>query len=232
MVSTRSWRSKGFRIAELTREELEAAIKGSYNYNQLIRILGFADGDIARINLKQRIIELSIDVSHFKQSKRIITSEHIVKERREKSNRKIRAKYSLQRKNPAHRAKFILQDAKRADKKVGCGEFQLSLQEIQNIIQNPCLYCGETKLMMTLDRIDNTKGHIKDNVNPSCIRCNIFRRDMPYEAWLEIVPFLRKVREDGEFGEWTGGRELIHGFVDEQDEPLIAPPEDGHHEKT
>jgi hypothetical protein len=57
---------------------------------------------------------------------------------------------------------------------------------------------------MTLDRIDNDKGHTEDNVVPACIRCNYTRRSMPYEAWLVVAKGMREARERGLFGEWTG----------------------------
>lgn len=55
---------------------------------------------------------------------------------------------------------------------------------------------------MTLDRIDNTRAHLKDNVVPSCIRCNYIRGSMPYEAWMNIVPSIRQTKELGLFGTW------------------------------
>lgn len=57
--------------------------------------------------------------------------------------------------------------------------------------------------MMSLDRIDNLKPHNQNNVNPSCVRCNLTRGDMPYEAWLFISPKIREAREKGLFGDWT-----------------------------
>ncbi len=47
---------------------------------------------------------------------------------------------------------------------------------IENIIQQPCIYCGDTK-RIGCDRIDNSKGHTKDNVVPCCIECNTARNN-------------------------------------------------------
>jgi hypothetical protein len=44
----------------------------------------------------------------------------------------------------------------------------------ENITSKSCIYCGEIK-DIGCDRIDNTKGHIKNNVIPSCKICNIIR---------------------------------------------------------
>ena len=100
-------------------------------------------------------------------------------------------------------ARFILWEARRSDKSRGlCCD--LSKEEIETLIANGCSYCGETQLRMTLDRIDNSKGHILSNVVPACIRCNYARRDMPYEAWLCLVEGMKRARELSLFGGWTG----------------------------
>lgn len=38
-----------------------------------------------------------------------------------------------------------------------------------------------------LDRFDNSKGYIKDNVIPCCIRCNRAKNDMSIEEWKEKI---------------------------------------------
>lgn len=45
---------------------------------------------------------------------------------------------------------------------------------IENILNSKCYYCGCTdyERKLGMDRIDNTKGHIKDNVVPCCADCN------------------------------------------------------------
>ena len=42
------------------------------------------------------------------------------------------------------------------------------------MMSQPCIYCGSTK-DIGLDRIDNKKGHSKDNVVPCCYICNTAR---------------------------------------------------------
>lgn len=55
---------------------------------------------------------------------------------------------------------------------------------------------------MTLDRIDNERGHVRDNVHPACYRCNVLRGNMPYHAWTIIAPAVRKAQEAGLFRNW------------------------------
>ena len=45
-----------------------------------------------------------------------------------------------------------------------------------NIVSQPCTYCGSTK-NVGCDRIDNKKGHTVDNVVPACYTCNTIRNN-------------------------------------------------------
>lgn len=108
-----------------------------------------------------------------------------------------------ERRMAEHRAKFIVKDARATDKRRGLHN-DLTVEWVGSFIAGGCHYCGETALRMTLDRIDNERGHTRDNVLPACGRCNFARRTMPYAAWLCLVGGMREARERGLFGEWTG----------------------------
>ena len=44
---------------------------------------------------------------------------------------------------------------------------------IENILEQECIYCGYNEWKkMTADRINNDKGHFKDNIVPACKKCN------------------------------------------------------------
>ena len=86
----------------------------------------------------------------------------------------------------------------------------LTVEFVEGILSS-CSYCGETeKIQLSIDRIDNKRGHLQDNVVPACVRCNIVRRDMPYEAWLMLAPAMKKAKEAGLLGDWLF-RRLRHG---------------------
>jgi len=46
-------------------------------------------------------------------------------------------------------------------------------EELQQKLKSPCYYCNDKAT--GLDRIDNKKGHTKDNTVPACKDCNIAR---------------------------------------------------------
>lgn len=112
-------------------------------------------------------------------------------------------KISQMRKSGQEIWRWIWKDSRGYDRKNNL-EHKLTIDDIKKLSSETCRYCGESSLRMTLDRIDNTIGHTLLNVVPACIRCNYMRKDMPYDAWLVIVPAVRMAREQGLFGSWTG----------------------------
>jgi hypothetical protein len=107
------------------------------------------------------------------------------------------------RSDPKYRAYFILIDSRGWDRKHG---FVCNLTEkfIKQEISEGCTYCLAKNKKMTLDRIDNKKGHVEDNVIGCCIDCNYIRKDMPFAAWTIVYKFVREARQKDLFGKWTG----------------------------
>lgn len=63
------------------------------------------------------------------------------------------------------------------DVKNGFGKSDLTIEwMVENILTKPCVYCGDT-YRIGCDRIDNNKGHSKNNVVPCCIECNTARNN-------------------------------------------------------
>jgi len=105
------------------------------------------------------------------------------------------------RNDPTQRPKWIVYDSRSSDRKFK-RENDLDASFVTECIKNGCSYCDSQEGMLVLDRKDNSIGHVKDNVNASCYRCNFLRGDMPYEAWLMLVPAIKEVRKAGLFGNW------------------------------
>lgn len=75
---------------------------------------------------------------------------------------------------PHGRANHLLNSYKQSDKKADRGECDLTTQWIvDNIFTQPCAHCGKTGWdVIGCNRLDNTKPHTIDNVEPCCFDCN------------------------------------------------------------
>ena len=78
------------------------------------------------------------------------------------------------RKTPNGRASCLINGYNQADKKLGRGKGDLTISwVVENIFSKPCAHCGETDWhKIGCNRLDNTKPHTKDNVEPCCAKCN------------------------------------------------------------
>lgn len=77
-------------------------------------------------------------------------------------------------KTPKGRAVYLLNRYKSSDKEHNRGESDLTSQWIvENIFSKPCTHCGETDWRkIGCNRLDNSKPHTMDNVEPCCGKCN------------------------------------------------------------
>lgn len=125
------------------------------------------------------------------------------KEWAQESARKHQAKRKADRlsKDPEVLAAILFEDYRTNDRKKN-RDNDLTMEFICEAIKQPCSYCDDTECKMTLDRCDNSVGHLQANVVPCCYRCNISRGNMPYNAWMEIAPAMKSARIKGLFGDW------------------------------
>ena len=120
---------------------------------------------------------------------------------RQKTTNEYRKRYC---RDPKNKGKIILRRFIKSDMKKGW-HCNLDIEFVESLLDMGCKYCGEqSRIKLTLDRIDNGNGHIKNNVVCSCIRCNFIRRDMPYVAFECLAPHIKKIKELGLFGDWGG----------------------------
>lgn len=65
----------------------------------------------------------------------------------------------------------------------------------ENITSKSCTYCGDTE-NISCDRIDNSKGHTKDNCVPCCYTCNKTRmNNYSFEEMKEIGLVIKRIKE-------------------------------------
>lgn len=78
------------------------------------------------------------------------------------------------RKTPMGRADILIKNYKKKDKKYGRGNGDLTpTWVVENILFKPCAHCGKTGWkIIGCNRLDNSKPHTKDNVEPCCKECN------------------------------------------------------------
>lgn len=105
---------------------------------------------------------------------------------RRKSNRK----YS-------RKTRSILKSYMNIDKKKGDNHIcDLTLDFLDlKILNNPCVYCGDTQDNIGCDRIDNSIGHLMSNVVPCCRLCNVTRmHNYTHEEMKELGKIIMNIK--------------------------------------
>ena len=77
--------------------------------------------------------------------------------------------------HPLNWAKSIVNNYNKMDRERGFDPNQTISAEwfLQNIAYRPCAHCGLQAIgLIGCNRLDNTKGHTIDNVEPCCFKCN------------------------------------------------------------
>lgn len=89
----------------------------------------------------------------------------------------LKAQKKKWRNTPYGRATYLLTDYKNMDKLNGFGNDSCNLTAkwiVENIFTKSCVHCGRTGWdVLGCNRIDNSKPHTKDNVEPCCMECNV-----------------------------------------------------------
>lgn len=95
-------------------------------------------------------------------------------------------------KTPMGRSLYLIQSYRQADAYYNREQPDFNAKWFMNhVMTSQCAYCGETNWReLGADRIDNSKGHTKDNIICSCQKCNRERGRKPF------AEFWRKKQED------------------------------------
>lgn len=95
-----------------------------------------------------------------------------------------------------NRSRSLVKHYKRYDRAMGWGENDLTESWFEdNINTKSCYYCGANNVPIGMDRIDNNKGHTKNNVVPSCQICNKVKNNIfTVEEFVEIGKIIANIR--------------------------------------
>lgn len=107
------------------------------------------------------------------------------------NHREKQKEYRIKRRStPLGRAEHLIGDYKLADKNANRGEGDLTKEWIvDNILSKPCAHCGiEGWKVIGCNRLDNSKPHTMDNVEPCCRRCNSKLQGRPKKSFDQIDP--------------------------------------------
>ena len=87
------------------------------------------------------------------------------------------------------RAHMLVQNYRQEDKKYNRGECTLTAKwVVENILSKPCSHCGKEGWdVIGCNRIDNSKPHTMDNVEPCCKECN-HKLALPYISKITSNP--------------------------------------------
>lgn len=98
-------------------------------------------------------------------------SKKYIQENRKKINE---YKKTWRKTTPSGRADMLLQAYRYNDRKKNRGEGDLTAKWIvENILSKSCVHCGESDWhKLGCNRLDNSKPHTMDNVEPCCFECN------------------------------------------------------------
>jgi hypothetical protein len=81
--------------------------------------------------------------------------------------------------------------------------FELPLAVCSAMFEASCHWCGALPRphnhwkhvsVNGIDRLDNTKGYLLDNVVPCCTSCNFIKKDTPLAVWQQFIEGVRRVR--------------------------------------
>lgn len=155
--------------------------------------------------LKEWALELNAPISAIKiryhKHKDEWSSEEILFGRKKKRNSKLAKDYMDPSVLVRAKASKMISSYKCKDVKLGVSVCDIDIDwMISNILTKPCEYCGGTH-RIGCDRVDNSKGHTKDNVVPCCIECNTARNNFfTYEEMRRLGRTIAKIKKDRKNG--------------------------------
>lgn len=171
------WREKG-------QEKFEKLVKITFNGETKTLLEWCADLGINYQGARQRYFKgknYTVEQILFGKRKRLATVISDINELNDEQEKKNKVSKML--------SQYRLKDKKKG---LVCDIDNKWLQDV--ITNGKCVYCGDTK-RLGLDRIDNSKGHTKDNVVVCCYDCNVARgNNFSYEEMMVLGKTIKQIK--------------------------------------
>ena len=145
----------GYRICNVCREEKAASPEH------------FARDKTRPLGLGYQCKECMRKISRQRGDARVGTGRYKQLSPEQKAHRK--AAFQARAKTPRGRAEMLRNAYRKND------ECDLTVDEVMAIVALPCTYCGTVDMPRGLDRLDNSLGHVRGNVQSACRGCNTAR---------------------------------------------------------
>ena len=71
--------------------------------------------------------------------------------------------------------------------------FKITLEQFLDYWNNTCYFCGDIIEGIGLDRLDNTKGYVKNNIVACCSTCNMMKKCQQEK---EFISNCKKITEN------------------------------------
>lgn len=75
-------------------------------------------------------------------------------------------------------------------------EFKITLDQAAGFKNKKCNYCGKAVKRISLDRVNNNRGYVIDNIVTCCEKCNRMKRNMTVNEFInqckKIIQYSRK----------------------------------------
>ena len=142
---------------------------------------------------KYNVSLMGIRNRYFKHKDTYTIEEIIFGKKRKRGSKIIQDKHSLQEKRI--KASKMISSYKHKDKINSVSICDYTIEDMLEIMDTPCIYCGDTN-RIGLDRIDNSKGHTKDNTVPCCYECNCARNNnFSFEEMKILGKTIKQIKE-------------------------------------
>lgn len=150
---------------------------------------------LKQISDKYNVSLCGLKTRYHNRNKKGYTVDEIVFGRKTKRGSKEKKDFGDDGVHIRAKASKMISSYKNKDKKNGLDVSDMDIDWLtENILTKPCVYCGDTH-KVGCDRIDNNKGHSKENVVPCCFECNTARNNnFSFEEMKEIGLAIREVK--------------------------------------